>query len=243
LTDVTNMSDVTFYDNEFQQVLAQQGIRTFDGFWKLPRDWVDPINERRGGWSGVTRHVFTTSTGKSIPVYLKRQENQSRRGPLSTYAKKPTFWFEREILHYLEDKGNFGPDLLCYAERASGGNQQTILVTRSLENYLSIDELLAGLEDEQRVDIMDRVGEFLSRLHLLRVEHGAVYEKHIYIDASSGDCRLIDFERARFRRSSRVAMTKDLERLFRRAVEITDSDRNVILKKYSLHKEFQGAAI
>jgi tRNA A-37 threonylcarbamoyl transferase component Bud32 len=237
------MSDIAFYDNEFQQVLAEEGIRTFDGFWDLPRDWVDAINERRGGWSGVTRHVFTTGTGTSIPVYLKRQENQSRRGPLSTYIKKPTFWFEREILHYLKGKGNFGPDLLCYAERDLGGNQQTILVTRSLENYLSIDELLADLEDEQRVDIMDRVGKFLSRLHLLRVEHGAVYEKHIYVDTSSGDCRLIDFERARFRRSSRVAMTKDLERLFRRAEELTDTDRNVILNQYSLHKEFQGAAI
>jgi len=89
------------------------------------------------------------------------------------------------------------------------------------------------------LNYMYGLGQFLCGLHQLRVEHGALYAKHVYFDPFSLQYRLIDFERARFRRAAGVAMANDLERLFRRVEQLTDSDKEAILRQYRLFPEFR----
>lgn len=233
-------SDVCVYDKAFQKLKDAYGITVFDEIWAFPEDWIEPVNRRRGGWSGVSRHSFDLTPDKQCCVYLKRQQNQFRRGPLSAFAARPTFWFEKEMLRRINSCEKFGPDVLCYGERRTATGRQSFIVTRALDGYLTLDELVAGAYDNnRRLDFMRGLGRFLCRLHQLRVEHGALYAKHIYFDPSSLQYRLIDFERARFRRAGRIAMGNDLECLFRRAGQLTDSDKKAILSQYQLLPEFR----
>ena len=42
-------------------LLRRHDLDTFEALWRLPEQWVEPPNVRRGGWSGVTRMTLELS--------------------------------------------------------------------------------------------------------------------------------------------------------------------------------------
>ena len=54
-----------FLDPDSRTVFAANGLDGFDAFWRLPEDWFEPPNRRRGGWSGVSRHRLSLPDGGS----------------------------------------------------------------------------------------------------------------------------------------------------------------------------------
>ncbi|NQV69432.1 MAG: hypothetical protein HQ498_05340, partial [Pseudohongiella sp.] len=54
-----NSSTRFFFErsDDLEFLIAQQ-FEGFDDFWELPRDFVDDVNYRRGGWSAVSKLVL-----------------------------------------------------------------------------------------------------------------------------------------------------------------------------------------
>lgn len=223
-------NDFYFCEKEFQEALSKLGENTFDKVWNWPREWVEPINERRGGWSGVTKHQLKNTNGNSLTVYLKRQENQTRRARASFYRPRPSFWFEYNSLSKVNSTQPIGPKLLCYSQRSFHGDLQAILVSASLEGYLNLEEILNTPTLTPRYEeFLRSAGKVIRALHQLNLVHGALYTKHIFLDTESAHCQLIDFEKTYRPFFMRRAQKQDIDRLFRRSTKLIPKFRDTLM--------------
>ena len=195
---------------------------TFEQVWSLSGVAVEAGNNRRGGHSEVLR--VTLDRGRMI--YLKRQRNQLRWSVRYRLTAHPTYWLERDFIGLANRLGGLGPDLLCYGESRQAGEHRAFLVLAALNGFCSLEALLQNpLEREDRRACLVSAGATIRRLHAHRIEHGALYLKHIFVGpAPDRKIRLIDFERSRLRYSEQAARRHDLERFFRRASQLTAWD-------------------
>ncbi|MCB1647438.1 MAG: hypothetical protein KDI36_18390, partial [Pseudomonadales bacterium] len=120
----------------------------------LDLDWVEPINERRGGWSGVS--VFEWGTAR---YYLKRQKNHTYRDWRAGFRRVPTLRREVRNMHRLARIGIRSPEIIAYGEH--GGD--SILMTLALDDYYDLDTFLAESPD---TDIRQQVFEALGGIIL-----------------------------------------------------------------------------
>lgn len=124
---------------------ADPGARdllTFDDWWRLPADWVEPPNFRRGGWSAVSRLTLPGPTGEAETLYVKRQVAQFRRTPATGGRLRPTYFHEFQALSWSPTLPVV--DWVCYAERGD----QAILVTRAPRGFVPLS-VLAGRMPER----------------------------------------------------------------------------------------------
>lgn len=208
---------------------------TFEEVWSLPGETVEAVNNRRGGHSEVLRVTLDGNPGRTI--YLKRQCNQLRWSLRCGLIAHPTYWLERDFIGLANRLGGLGPDLLCYGESQQAGEHRALLVLAALDGFCSLDTLLQRpLERGDRRICLFNAGDTIRRLHAHRIEHGALYLKHIFVGpAPDRRIRLIDFERSRLRYSERAARRHDLERFFRRAWQLTAWDRTNFEEGYGRH--------
>ena len=90
-----------FINERWRPILAHNGLTSFDALWKLKADWFEEPNQRRGGWSGVSRCELALPGGGMRAVFLKRQENHKARLWTHPLRGAPTFLREfRHIQHY-----------------------------------------------------------------------------------------------------------------------------------------------
>jgi len=223
-------NEFQFCAEKFQKALNNLGESTFDDIWNWPREWVEPINERRGGWSGVTRHQLPGFDGQTLTVYLKRQENQTRRARASAYLARPSFWFEYYSLSQVNRIKPLGPELLCYSQRNTKGKLQAMLISASLEGYLTLEHILGtpGLKPRYG-ECLRSVGQTIRALHQLNLVHGALYTKHIFLHPESAQCRLIDFEKSYHPFLRHRAQKQDIDRLFRRTTKLTQAYKDILM--------------
>ena len=52
-----------FVNERWRSILAYNKLSDFDALWKLEAEWFEPPNQRRGGWSGVSRCELMLSEG------------------------------------------------------------------------------------------------------------------------------------------------------------------------------------
>jgi len=228
-------SSISFYQGSFSDSFDSMIGLNFDDIWGFPMDWIEPVNVRRGGWSGVTKHSFSLANESSVNVYLKRQENQIRRTAASCYIGRPTFWFESKVLHCLSDSDFLVPRMLCYGQRSFQGKQQAVLITEALEGYVDFEVIMSNEAYQNKCEeYLLNIGSALKKIHCKNFAHGALYAKHIFIQPQSGHCCFIDLERARllypFLRYK--AKRDDIERLFRRTPQLTRQHRDVLMQGY-----------
>ena len=84
-----------FPDQLAREQLSASQLADFEGLWSLSSDWHEAPNERRGGWSGVSRHVLNDGSA----IFLKRPENHLCRTLRHPWRGIPTFY--REDLNIL----------------------------------------------------------------------------------------------------------------------------------------------
>ena len=227
----SKLTELAATNEAIAQQLHQAGYTSFDDLWNLPQDFVEPANIRRNGWSGVSTVQIEDSQGNSETFYLKRQENQSRFS-WRYLTGALTFQYEADALIMAKELGWPSVELVAYAFRvdAESGASQGLLLTRAL----SLPSL-ADYEDKISdwslyLPQLQRVGEQLLSMHMTRWQHGALFPAHIFIELSSGDIRLIDFERARKRLSPAWAAYADLVQLVRRCDWLPDLALNALLR-------------
>lgn len=188
------------------QSLAVAGFSDFDSWWQQSLPWLEPPNEERGGWSGVSRYALKQAAEEPVQLYVKRQHNHTRRTWRHPWRGVPTFFVEYLALMQLQALGIPVPKVIYFGMRQHAGAQQAILVTQALDGYVSLDQLdPKQLAPSQLNDLAQQIGYTLRRLHAVGWQHRAMYPKHMFVawpmstvdSAEPALCALIDLEKAR----------------------------------------------
>ena len=214
-----------------KKLLAEKNI--FDYFWQLPKNWVEPPNYRRGGWSGVITHRLNGEQIDNQMLFVKLQSNSVFKTFKRPYSGLPTFY--REFLNTQKAKkaGVNVLDFVYYGQRGL----DAILVSKSLEGYLELNQALTATEEQSmlREHLIQALADNLVKLHKANISHGSLYQKHVFVklvDANTIDLRFIDFEKSR-RASRKKCIVRDLYTLFKSTDGLTMQERDFILDKYA----------
>ncbi len=203
----------TFEAPSHGQFLRSRGFLGFEDFWNLPHQFVDDINYRKGGWSGVSKlSLWENNTQRNY--YVKRQVNQFRYS-LSKPFGALTFEYEADAIARNQALSLAAIDVACRGVRREAGSTMGLLVTAEID-ICSLEDLLAAQKFSPALGVLlYRCGEQLLEMHNHGIQHGALYPKHIYVDQQSGAIKLIDFERSRKKGSVRKAICADLKQLIK----------------------------
>ena len=208
------MTDV-FYNPAHKEQLHSQQLNGFEDFWNKKLEWFEPVNERREGWSGVSR--FEQSSPKYDAVFIKRQQNHNTRTLLHPLKGVPAT-FRREFGN-IQVFHNLGIPTLTpvyYGERKCNGDMQAILVTQALDQHQDLFSFSRTASIETLNAVMEKLAEVVRKMHDLGLAHYCLYPNHVFVLEQDGeiDIRLIDLEKARKDPLSNRRRFKDLECFF-----------------------------
>lgn len=229
-----------FADEAAQRLLTSNGLGGFDALWALEVGWHEAPNERRGGWSGVSRHVLPDGTA----VFLKRQDNHLCRTIRHPVRGIPTFYREYRNILRLRALRIGAVEALYYGDRQTGDHWRAILVTRALEGFVSLDEwneLNQESPSALRQSVIAGVAQACARLHHHRLQHSCLYGKHLFVNQRptpndsrlrEDDVRFIDLEKLRKGFSRQGVSAHDLDQLMRHTPGWNEQDKERFLAAY-----------
>ncbi|MCX4190743.1 lipopolysaccharide kinase InaA family protein [Methylophaga sp. OBS3] len=206
--------------------------QSFSQLWALPKDWFEPPNKARGGWSGVSRAYIETREGKTA-VFVKRQEQYVSRTWLHPIRGIPTFQKELQNIQRLK-KLKIPTLRLVYFGKE---NDRALLITKALDKYVSLDKLdPTSLTQAERRKLIRKLAKLTRKLHRSHYVHNCFYPKHVFVRLSKQGkwkIRFIDLEKLRWRFSSKLAMKRDLASFNRHAdLKWSAKDRVYFYKNY-----------
>lgn len=216
------------------QQLASARLDSFDSLWNSPRDFVEPVNYRRNGWSAVSTLIVPDGNGGQARFFLKRQENQKRyswRYPTGVL----TYQYEVDALLIARRRHWPCVGLAAYGFRESHGVYQGFVLTKAIEYPALSSYQNSEVDWRHAVPVLERIGASLYAMHSSRWQHGALFPGHLFVDLQSGACQLIDFERSRSRPSVALAAEADLSQLLRRSDWLPGVALNALLSSHMRH--------
>lgn len=225
-----------FIAHDWKPLLEANGLGSFEAIWALDIGWFEAPNERRGGWSGVSRCDLDRPQGGSTGVFIKRQQDhvfRSLRHPV-----RGMLTFEREFANLQRYRSLGIPTLepVYFAVRTVDGHRRAILITRELSGYISLEQWVESktTELQERRELVARVATVAARLHRNHLQHNCLYPKHVFVGEADGrmDVRIIDLEKTKWRLSRARASLRDLDTLNRHSPHWSRSDRLRFLLAY-----------
>lgn len=213
-------------------LLRDNGFHSFEDLWAFKGVSVEPINRRRGGWSGVVRLELRERDGGLVPVFLKRQENHTYRSPATKFLSRPTLRREFENLLALKNEGFRVTDPVYFETRRVGRDIRAVMITRELELFEPLSTIVyRGVAGEDvgalKKEMLPLVARLARRLHDCGWSHGAFYPKHLFVRLDSPateagvELAMVDLEKARKVRRIRLRhIAGDLGPLYRRCASI-----------------------
>lgn len=226
--------------DDWSAMAAGNGLDSFESIWALDIGWFEKPNERRGGWSGVSRLDVVYPDGRHEGIFIKRQQNHNTFSWLHPFKGITTFRREFQNLMMLQAYAVPTLDVLYFAERTVGDDRRAILVSRELTGYASLDDCMAYWQQhgfpERPIwhETIQRVAAVARRMHRHRIQQNCFLPKHVFIGERHGqmDVRLIDLEKAKRRWRAEQALVRDLDTFNRRSPGIRTADRLRFLLAY-----------
>lgn len=228
----------SYLNSHWQLILTEHGLTDFNTIWEVAKDWVEDPNLRRGGMSGVACLELTQEDGEKKTLFVKKQSNHRCKNLSAPFFGIPTL--EREMETILAFQQHHIPTLepVLFLKQGKGANQQAILITSELKNYLSLEAFANQLKEGRhiafstRCKLIEHIAKAIAKIHLAGFVHRCLYPKHIFIRPDDWDIRFIDLEKAKESFSFKRAMLRDLSSLERHATYWSMADRLRFLKDY-----------
>ena len=221
------------HSSQFQPLLQQHQLASFEQLWNFKGDWFEPPNRERGGWSGVNFIELVDNAGKINGFYLKRQQAHMRRTWRHPLAGEPTFVREFEILEHLSKHHVATPNLVFF------GSQQdkVILLTQALTGFVAADEWFKNHVEVsicQQNALMRALADAVRKMHLAGVQHRSLYLKHLFVKENNGafEVAAIDFEKSRITPFIKWFRLADLITLHYRTGDLRASLKMGFFKQY-----------
>lgn len=218
--DGISIKPMNDYINEaWRSILVHNGLADFEALWSLEAKWFEAPNERRGGWSGVSRCELPHPDGGTAALFLKRQKNHRTRSFLHPINGIATF--EREFERVMTCRTHGIPTLepVFFGVRGTGKDQRAILATVALDGFVSLDDLVRGWMQlgvpsrSERFPYVVAVAALLKKMHAARIRHSCFFPKHIFVRANadgSAEARVIDLEKSRSHQLKTRCAQRDL---------------------------------
>ena len=201
-----------------------------DHFLELELPFFEPRNNRRGGWSGVSRVEWSGEV-----YFIKRQVNHAYREARRFFRRTPTLRREVRNTRRLNRIDVPCPEVVIYAEEGPNA----MLVTRELAGYTDLDKFLPAATSEHRKTMLTSLLDKTIRMHQNSYRHGCLYGKHIMIEEQDpSNIALIDLEKMKYSPRKKSNAVRDICQLFRHTDSWSDADRNQIKDSYEL--QFPG---
>ena len=218
---------------QYQQLLQQHQLASFEKLWDYKGDWFEPPNRERGGWSGVNYIELANEAGQKHGFYLKRQQAHTRRTWQNPIAGEPTVVREFQILEHLSKHHVATPKLVFF------GSQQNkaILLTEALTGFMDADMWLKNHADisikRQRM-LMRALATAVRKLHQAGVQHRSLYLKHLFVRELNGvfEVATIDFEKSRITKMISWLRFSDLITLHYRTADLSAGNKLAFFKQY-----------
>jgi tRNA A-37 threonylcarbamoyl transferase component Bud32 len=200
-------------------------------FIDLELDPFEPINVRRGGWSGVSRVEWAGEA-----YFIKRQVNHGYRDPKRFFLSTPTLRREYRNFQRLEKIGIKTPEIVIYAEQGSNA----MMVTKELDGFIDLDTYLKRVSSPgDRLKTFTRLTEILLEIHDHHLHHGCLYGKHVMVHVEDPEnLAMIDLEKMKFYPRRRFIACKDISQLTRQTTGMLEDERDLIVAAYE--KRFPG---
>ena len=210
----------------------------FERWWQCRGAWVEPLNCRREGESGV--QLLQPRDASHPPLYSKRQTGhlyRSLRYPLG----RPTILRELQAYQAFARLGVRVPKLIYGSARTQEGQWQALLITQALTGFISLEQWYQEPRSEEHTRCMlTELANTLARLHQGRWQHGCCYAKHVFIrlrdaDGSAPDAEiaLLDLEKSRRRWRTADASRHDMRQLKRHCGAMPDGDWQLLSEAYA----------
>ena len=202
-------------------------------FIDLELEPFEPINERRGGWSGVSRVEWAGEA-----YFIKRQVKHGYRDPKRFFLSTPTLRREYRNFRRLEKIGIKTPEIVIYAEQGSNA----MMVTKELDGFIDLDTYLERVSSTgDRLKTFTRLTEILLEMHEHLLHHGCLYGKHVMVHVEDPEnLAMIDLEKMKFYPRRRFIACKDISQLTRQTTGMLEGERDLIVAAYE--KRFPGFA-
>lgn len=236
------MADTSFIPEYYRQLMQANGLSDFETIWSLQLDWLEPLNRRRQGWSGIAKAVLQSKQCEETEVYIKKQSNFICRTLRHPVRGIPTFRREFNNLMALQSIGVNCADVLYYGEQHHGRLQEAILILKGLTGYVDLNEWnqhhVSLLSDDEVKLVLDSLANTLHILHTHHYQHSCLYGKHIFVSTgmapvdNSRIC-LIDMEKMRKRISMRQIIQHDMSQLYRRSSNWSSGHFEYLLDTYA----------
>lgn len=211
----------------------------FDYYWNIDDDFVDEINKRGKGWSGViiTRDEKSLD-GNGDRICIKKQEDYVSYSLLHPFKGTPTTEKELHNLIYCGENGIRTPKVIFAGRRMVSGKLQAILVTTFLEGFTPLSEIVDNnkqktlLDEKLKKSLILQIAHAVRDLHATRLAHNNLYPKHIFIDFETLNIAFIDLEKSQIKSSSSACLIRDFDTLNRRSPSVSIKDKLTFLKAY-----------
>lgn len=230
------MLPLNLFEPGFAPKLSRVGLSTFDDFWNLEWNWVEPRNERRDGWSGAARVTVDTADGP-LALFVKRQENHCYRSLHHPFRGLPTFYREWCNIQRLRRGGVATLDPVYYGQRVHQDRYQAILITQMLEGFSDLDRFFAErdkLNDGESLRALQEVARVLLCMHRNGFQHNCLGGNHIMLRMGEQiEVRLLDLEKMKATRNVPHASAKDLARLIRHTPTLHSTDHRALISAYA----------
>lgn len=230
-----------YKSEQWLEILAFNDLDTYEKIWALKAEWFEEPNERRGGWSGVSRLELKLPSGGCVGVFLKRQENHVT--PSISHPIRGLATFAIEFANISNFKKNNIPtlDTIFFAHRHSQKAQRAVLMTEELAGYLplSSNEYRPGgtyvSTKEQKLKLFKQLSALIRDMHAKGFKHDCLYLKHVFakqLPAGEVDLRLIDLEKAKKTPFKKAMVFRDLYSLHRHSEYWGVKDKLAFFKYY-----------
>ncbi len=218
---------------QYQHLLQQHQLASFEQLWNYQGDWFEPPNRERGGWSGVNYIELTDNAGDKHGFYLKRQQAHMRRTWRHPMAGEPTFVREFEILKHLNKHAVATPKWVFFGSE----QDKAILLTQALTGFLAADEWLnkhADVSVRMQNSLMHALADAVRKMHQAGVQHRSLYLKHLFVKQNNSgfEVAAIDFEKSRITAFIRWFRLADLITLHYRTADLRAGNKLAFFKQY-----------
>jgi len=220
-----------FIASEDLTILQHHGLTSFADLWDLELRAVDEPNIEKDGYSSVFRLELD-----GVGFYLKRQSNYFTRTLRHPFGEPTVAREFRNIMRY-QRLGIPSLQATFFEERKTRGEHQALLITRALDDWTSLHDLLDGWSArslQEQHALIDACAALVGQLHAAGLRHGCLYPKHLYLRLENGAWKgcLIDLEKTRRLWFSWRNQVRDLEQFLRTVQRWDDQEELRFLQGY-----------